>query len=116
MRIYMTAIALISLALPTTAADTSKMKMGSAAKGKIVYLRDGCQGCHGTVGQGGVGPKLGPDPMPLEGMIAFVRNTAEAMPAFSANVLSDEELSDIHAYLASVSQPPDVKRIPILNE
>jgi mono/diheme cytochrome c family protein len=36
------------------------------------------------------------------------------MPPFTAKVVSDAELTDIHAYLASRPAPP--KDIPLLNQ
>lgn len=88
----------------------------SAEKGKAVYVQHGCWGCHGFVGQGGItGPKLGPDPLPLESLSAFVRSTNGPMPPYSEKMLSNEDMADIHAYLASLPKPPDYKTIPLLN-
>ena len=88
----------------------------SAEKGKTVYMKFGCWGCHGTVGQGGVtGPKLAPDPMPYETFASFVRTTNRAMPPYREPVLSNADLADIHAYLASMPKPADYKTIPLLN-
>jgi ubiquinol-cytochrome c reductase cytochrome c subunit len=90
---------------------------GSAEKGKAAFVQHGCWECHGFVGQGGVtGPKLAPNPMPLEAMSAFVRNTAGGMPPYQKQILSDADLADIHAYLASVPKGPDYKSIPLLNQ
>jgi mono/diheme cytochrome c family protein len=88
----------------------------SAEKGKSDYMKYGCWGCHGTVGQGGVtGPKLAPDPMPYEAFVAFVRTTNRAMPPYREPVLPDADLADIYAYLQSIPTGPDPKRIPLLN-
>lgn len=79
----------------------------SAEKGKAAYM--------GTVGQGGVtGPKLAPDPMPVEAFTAFVRTTNRAMPPYREAVLSNEDLADIYAYLQSLPKPADYKTIPLL--
>ena len=89
---------------------------GSAEKGKVAFVQHGCWQCHGFAGQGGAsGPKLAPDPLPLEAMSAFVRNTRGNMPPYQKAVLSDSDLADIHAYLASLSKPRDYKSIPLLN-
>jgi hypothetical protein len=37
------------------------------------------------------------------------------MPPYSAKILSDDDLGDIYAYLASIPKPPDPKSIPALN-
>ena len=94
----------------------SAFAAGSPAKGKTAFVQHGCWQCHGFAGQGGVtGPKLAPNPMPLEAMSAFVRNTAGAMPPYQKRILSDADLADIHAYLASLPKAPDYKSIPLLN-
>lgn len=88
----------------------------SAEKGKEAYMKYGCWGCHGTVGQGGVtGPKLAPDPTPAEAFIAYTRTTNRAMPPYREPVLTDEDLADIYAYMQSIPKGPDYKAIPLLN-
>ena len=88
---------------------------GSAEKGKAAFVQHGCWQCHGYVGQGGItGPKLAPNPMPLDAMSVFVRNTRGAMPPYQKAILSDADLADIHAYLSSLPKPPDAKSIPLL--
>jgi len=89
---------------------------GSAEKGKTAFVQHGCWQCHGFAGQGGVtGPKLAPNPMPLETMSAFVRNTRGGMPPYQKAILSEADLADIHAYLSSQPKAPDYKGIPLLN-
>ena len=88
----------------------------SIEKGKEAFVKHGCWQCHGFQGQGGVaGAKLAPDPLPAEAFTAFVRTTNRAMPPYSEAVLSNEDLADIHAYLAAVPKPKDYKSIPLLN-
>jgi mono/diheme cytochrome c family protein len=89
---------------------------GDAAKGKATFVRVGCFQCHGHQGQGGIaGLKLAPDPLPYETLVAFVRSSSGPMPPYSAKILSDDDLSDIYAYLESIPKPPDPKSIPALN-
>jgi ubiquinol-cytochrome c reductase cytochrome c subunit len=89
----------------------------SAEKGKDAYVKNGCWQCHGFVGQGGItGPKLAPDPLPLEALSAFTRSSNGPMPPYSEKVLSNEDLADIHAYLASIPKAPDYKTIPLLSQ
>jgi len=38
------------------------------------------------------------------------------MPPYVSKVLSNAELADIRAYLASIPEPPPVKSIPLLNQ
>jgi mono/diheme cytochrome c family protein len=89
----------------------------SAEKGKDAYMKFGCWGCHGTVGQGGItGPKLVPDPMPAEAFAAYVRTSNRAMPPYREAVLSNEDLADIYAYLLSLPKPADYKTILLLKQ
>jgi ubiquinol-cytochrome c reductase cytochrome c subunit len=90
---------------------------GDAAHGKQVFMAVGCYECHGMVGQGSVqsGPRLAPEPMPLDSLRQLLRQPLNQMPAYSDKALSDRDVADIHAYLASIPKPPPVKDIPLLN-
>jgi len=97
-------------------ATQAALAAGSAEKGKTAFAKHGCWQCHGFAGQGGVaGPKLAPNPMPLEALSAFVRNTRGAMPPYQTAILPEADLADIHAYLLSIPKAPDYKSIPLLN-
>ena len=87
----------------------------ASEKGKQLFVKHGCWQCHGFVGQGGIaGPRLAPDPMPLEAMSNFIRNSSRAMPPYREAILSNADLSEIHAYLVSVPKAPDPQSIPLL--
>jgi ubiquinol-cytochrome c reductase cytochrome c subunit len=115
MRALVTSAVLLCCALGAAAQPRA-----SIANGQSVYMRVGCFTCHGTVGHGGAAPRLAPNTLPLEGFTAWVRNgtpgwtIATGMPAFSTDVLSDAELADVRAYLASLPPPRAVADIPLL--
>jgi ubiquinol-cytochrome c reductase cytochrome c subunit len=89
----------------------------SAANGRMLFAAVGCYSCHGYEGQGGAaGPRIAPDPLPYDGLAAFVRTTSREMPPYSEKIVSDANLADIYAYLQSVPRPPDVKSVPLLNQ
>jgi ubiquinol-cytochrome c reductase cytochrome c subunit len=90
---------------------------GEAANGQRIYLADGCDLCHGTVGQGGrgTGPHLAPNPLPYEAFAGQVRRPTNAMPAYTTVVLSDRDLADIYAYLLTIPSLPDPKSAAILD-
>jgi ubiquinol-cytochrome c reductase cytochrome c subunit len=89
----------------------------SAEKGKAAFVQHGCWQCHGYQGQGGVtGLKLAPDPIPFETLSAFVRTTNRAMPPYREEILSNDDLADIYAYLQSIPKSPDPGSIPLLNQ
>ena len=88
---------------------------GNPENGKKLYTKYGCYQCHGFQGQGAsTGLRIAPDPIPLPVFISYVREPAGEMPPFTAKVVSDQELADIHAFLRSLPRPPDVKTIPLL--
>src|ERR1043165_7733549 len=84
----------------------------SAATGREVFHRAGCYECHNYQGQGGVGPRLAPKPLPLEAPPSHVRNAHGNMSPYAPAVLTDDELADIYAYLQSVSAGPSADSIP----
>ena len=86
-------------------------------RGRQLYMANGCFSCHGTVGQGGersAGPKLAPEPYPFEAFRALVRTPSGAMPRMDAKHISDEQLRDMHGYLASIAKGAAAKDVPIL--
>ena len=86
-----------------------------ADNGKKLYTTVGCYECHGRVGQGGsAGPRLAPRPVPLQALVAYVRHPSGAMPPYTSKLVTDAQLADIHAFLASI--PPPAKDIPLLTQ
>jgi ubiquinol-cytochrome c reductase cytochrome c subunit len=100
--------AALALALPAWAQD--------AQNGKRLFEKYGCYTCHGHEGQGGAGAKLAPRPIAAAAFVAYVRHPAGTMPPYTSKVVKDAELTDIHAFLASVPAPPPLKSIPLLNQ
>jgi mono/diheme cytochrome c family protein len=90
------------------------------ANGKRVYLADGCFMCHGRAGQGGAmnypAPAIAKLEMPVESFASFLRDAPNDMPAYSADVLSDKEAADIHAFLQSLPGRKPAKEFPLLNQ
>jgi ubiquinol-cytochrome c reductase cytochrome c subunit len=91
------------------------LSAADADNGKKLYATVGCYECHGRVGQGGgAGPKLAPRPIPLQALVAYVRHPSGAMPPYTSKLVTDAQLADIHAFLATI--PPPAKDIPLLNQ
>lgn len=112
--------AMVIAAFGLTAARADDAPAGDPANGKRVYLADGCSECHGRAGQGGTfnypTPSLAQIDLPVESFIAFLREAPNDMPSFSADVLSDKDAADIHAFLRSLPGRKPVKDFPILNQ
>ena len=88
---------------------------GDAVRGKALFMHDMCYTCHGTAGQGGdrgSGPKLTPGLFPWEGFVRQVRHPREQMPRYSGKFVSEKDLADIYAFLAS--QPAAPNSVPPL--
>ncbi len=86
--------------------------------GHALYVANGCFECHGTVGQGSrvSGPRLAPHTMPPEPFLQVLRHPISDMPPYVAQVLSDADARDIHAYLNSLPGPIQrIQDIPALN-
>ena len=49
-------------------------------------------------------------------LIRYVRAPAGAMPAYTDKVITDQELTDIHAYLQTMAKAKPAKDIPLLNQ
>ena len=102
------------------AARADDVPAGDPVNGKRLYLADGCFECHGRAGQGGnfnyQTPALAQIALPVESFIAFLREAPNDMPSFSADVLSDKDAADIHAFLSSLPRPKSPKDIPLLNQ
>jgi mono/diheme cytochrome c family protein len=88
---------------------------GNLENGKRIYVAYGCYECHGYAGHGGAGPKLGPNPIPLADMIKELRQPNQ-MPPYTEKVVTDAEIADIRAFLASLPQPPNPDSIPLLRK
>ena len=100
----------LGLAPVTFASVAMAAQTGDPERGFETFMRVGCFQCHGTVGQGPVvGPKLAPDPLPLEALRAYIRAPAQVMPPYVESVLSDADVADIHAYLESIPPAPDLE-------
>jgi mono/diheme cytochrome c family protein len=120
-RLIAAALAGAALAVAGIAAAAAQdAAAGDVANGKRLYLADGCFECHGRAGQGGAmnyqTPALAQLELPVESFVAFLREAPNDMPAYSADVLSDKDAADIHAFLRSLPGRKPVKDFPLLNQ
>lgn len=117
------ALALAGMAL--AAVPSGAPPIGDAARGKALFVKNGCYACHGYDGQGSIytGLRIAPSPLPWQAIAAFIRNPPGmkrpysnwpnfVMPPFTAQMVSDRDVRDIYAYLSSVPGPAALKSIP----
>ena len=83
--------------------------------GRSLYVRYQCWQCHGYEGQGGAAPRVATSQYPFDAFARFVRYPNE-MPAYTQELLSDEQLREIFKFLTSIPVPPEVDDIPALRD
>jgi mono/diheme cytochrome c family protein len=66
-----------------------------------------CKVCHGAEGKGNAAPALVPFEMDVEELLIRVREGGGEMPPISANRVSDDEVTQIAAYLKSLAPTTD---------
>ena len=109
--------ALAAVLAAASAAALAQAPAGDASRGKALFMTQGCFACHGTVGQGEpYGPRLAPKPMPWDGFLNQLRHPRSSMPPYASKFVSDQDLGDIHAYLASIKPGPKASDIALLKE
>jgi len=106
----------LALAAASAFAQT---ETASAERGAKLYVEKMCYTCHGYAGQGGergAGPTLTPGLWPYPAFAQQVRHPRQDMPRYSSRFVSDGEVNDIHAYLASIKPGPAAKDIVPLRD
>ena len=86
----------------------------AANEGRELFTANQCWMCHGYEGQGGAAVRIAPTLYPFAAFAAFVRHS-NLMPAYSPNVLSDEDLQKIYEFVSTLPEPPAVEDIPELS-
>jgi mono/diheme cytochrome c family protein len=113
-------IAALAVVTPRAVRADDDAPTGDPVNGKRLFLADGCFECHGRAGQGGrfnyPAPALAQIALPVDSFISFLREAPNDMPSFSADVLSDKDAADIHAFLSSLPGPKPAKDFPLLNQ
>ena len=107
---FMKTIAVALLAGAAVVAGQAPPSAGSVENGKKLYAKNGCAECHGLEGQGAPtsGPRIGPNPLPIAAFIKYVRAPKNQMPPYTGKVMSDQELTDVRAFLAGRPKPAAV--------
>lgn len=71
--------------------------------GAQVWQELSCHNCHGDQAEGGSAPTLAGTQHSFEEVLGKVRQGGAIMPAFTADQVSDQQVQDIYAWLASLS-------------
>ena len=101
------ALALFAAAVAVAGQVPSPERAGNVENGKKLFVKNGCAECHGLEGQGAPtsGPRIGPNPLPVAAFIKYVRAPKNQMPPYTGKVMSDQELTDVRAFLAALPKP-----------
>ena len=105
--------ALVIAAVLALIPDANAQSRKDAQNGKKVFEKLGCFRCHGSAGEGMAqtgkeagSPKIAATKLSLRGFLESVRKPKGQMPPFGTKQVSDEELSDVYAFLESAASQP----------
>jgi mono/diheme cytochrome c family protein len=104
-------VSIAVLASVIVSAAVAQSNSATADPGRQLFESFQCWQCHGYEGQGGVGPRIAATVYPFEAFSRLVRHTT-LMPAYSPNVLTDDELRTIWEFVRSQPEPPAAEDIP----
>jgi mono/diheme cytochrome c family protein len=119
---YTNVLVLLAALAALTAVDViaQETPAGDAANGQRIYVAVGCFTCHGRAGQGGSfnypTPALARIQWPVDAFRAFLRVGVNDMPAYAKDVLSDQQVADVHAFLQALAGSRPAAEIPLLNQ
>lgn len=108
--------ALIIAAVLALIPDANTQSRKDAQSGKKVFEKVGCFRCHGSAGEGmpqkgkeAGSPKIAATKLSLRDFLESVRKPKGQMPPFGTKQVSDEELSDVYAFLESAASQPKLE-------
>jgi mono/diheme cytochrome c family protein len=84
---------------PSPAAGETVATGGDAARGQTLY-QDNCSSCHGSAGEGGVGPALAGSGLSAAQVRAKIDAGGGTMPA---GLVSGQDEDDVIAYVDSIA-------------
>jgi mono/diheme cytochrome c family protein len=96
---------------PTNAEGDDEVSPGDPRAGEIIFVTEGCGGCHsledaGVIGsideEGSIGPDLDQANASYEELVEVVTNGRGAMPAFEGDI-SPQDIQDVAAYVTEVA-------------
>ena len=71
-------------------------------RGAELYVANGCQVCHGEVGEGLVGPTIAQTGLDIQGVIAQYRQPRGIMQEFPAEDVSVADIADVWSWLQTL--------------
>ena len=74
----------------------------NADRGRELFFSNGCNVCHGDVGEGGIGPTIARTSLTFSQVAYQYRNPREAMPQFTTDQIPNADVYDIYAWLQTL--------------
>jgi len=99
----------------SSGAATTPLSAQSDAEGRELFTDFQCWQCHGYEAQGGAAARLAGKDYPYEAFVRFVRHP-NLMPAYTPEMLSDQQLRLIYDFVRTLPEPPSLDDIPALRE
>ena len=97
---------LLALAMLPLTGGLAAAQQGDAAAGKALWADElRCKDCHGGVAEGAFGPDLAGRGLSAAQVMQAVRKPWGIMPMFTPLQVSDQELTNLAAYFASLPKP-----------
>jgi mono/diheme cytochrome c family protein len=84
---------------PAAGGETVPAATGDAARGEALY-QDNCSSCHGSSGEGGIGPALAGSGLAGAQVRAMIDSGGGTMPA---GLVSGQDEDDVVAYVESIA-------------
>ena len=109
------AIALTGAGQDAWAAVQAPALAGNAENGRQLWVTYYCYSCHGWSGHGGAGPSLAPNSFTPESFVRYIRKPAGNMPPYTSWVMSDQQIADVHAFLATIPASPNPESLRLLD-
>jgi alcohol dehydrogenase (cytochrome c) len=94
----------LTMVLAQNGAKAAAPAMGNATTGKQIFSAN-CASCHGATGaEGGIGPSLKNETKRKNyaQIVAWIKNPAPPMPKLYPSPLSDKDVQNVAAYVATV--------------
>jgi mono/diheme cytochrome c family protein len=81
------------------ASQSESVTQGDATRGRDLWVRSACVGCHGINAQGSrAGPAITDTPLTIREVTSIVRRGGPGMPKYSAQEIGAQELQDMYAW------------------
>lgn len=95
--------------LPIEEIDEEALRAAAdTERGAELFVTNGCQVCHGDVGEGIVGPTIAQTGLDIHGVLSQYRQPRGVMPRQTAEDVPPEDIADIWSWLQTLPLPDEL--------